>query len=202
MLILKILLCLLAVIFALILFLLTQKIKLCITYGEDMSVVAKLLFFKYRLYPIEKKSKNKKRKKTKPKKKKASATGSKQATGSKPKKSILDTISFVTTLIRELISHFKKALSVDINKVIITLGGADDAALAAIEYGAVCVSAQTLLALADNFPDRVKVNSTPVVDIDYLSKKSGFELDIVINIGIFRALSALLHTAIMYITSK
>ena len=206
MIVLYVILSLLALTAVLVAFVLTQKIKVHITYGNDLKIVARLLFIKYTLYPSkEKKRKAKPAKKKSKRKKKAQQpqesekSKNKQAT---KKKGVYETISFVGTLIGELLSRFKKAMSVDINKLRVVVGGAEDAARAAVEYGAVCAAAQSLLAYTDNYPDKVHVGDDFSVDIDYLATKYSMELDVVINFRVHKTLSALLHTAIRYLTSK
>lgn len=178
-----------------------SKLKLCITYGDDLHVVAKLHFIKYTIYPAKEKKKKTKPANKKKKNKVKKAQGSK-GNAPKKKKGAYETVSFVGSLIRELLSRFSKALSVNINKLRVVVGGAEDAARAAMEYGAVCAAVQSLLAYVDNYPDKVRVGDDFAVNIDYLAPKYSIELDIVIDIRIHKTLSALLHTAIRYLTSK
>ena len=157
MIVLYIILSLLLLVAASLLVVALSDLKLCITYDNDLRIVARLLFIRYNILPSSDKKSGRKKPAKKKKNKKSQKSSEQNNKARGRKKSITETVSFISGLVGELLSRFKKAVNVDIKSFGIVIGGADDAARAAMEYGGVCAAAQAFLAYTDNYPEKVRV---------------------------------------------
>ena len=207
-------------IIALLTLLLFLKIGLAISYSDNLTLTAKVLFVKIRLYPKKKKKHHKrsmsakkaqriKDKLNKKKRKKAKKKGDASTSGTaKPKRSpsdIIETISTVAVIVRTLIEKFTKYLRIKIARIHIKIA-TGDASQTAIAYGALTQSINVLFPLLED----VKNFSMPKnrdIDIypDFLSEDSEIELNLIFSLRVWQifatALSMLYRLAKHYIKS-
>lgn len=150
-----------ASILAAILLLLFAKLHISLSQNGSTALSIRYLFFRFSLYPRKPRKPSKKGKKKKRRSAKTAAAAkhkaeSKTAKGkSKPKRRLtLGDIRFLLRLLRELVgsllSKASRHVRITLKELRIRIGGEQDAARAAIEYGLVAQSASYLLAYLDH----------------------------------------------------
>ena len=203
----------------LLLALLLLRIKLCITYREDVALTARALGIRVRLFPRRKKIKwrrysPKKAKKISDKKEKKQLTKlakkekKKARRKAKPKlpfrqrlQTINDKVRFVRVLLAAVIRKTHRHLRLQTARLHIRVAS-DDAAKTAILYGAVCQSVAYLLAALDSVT-KLKSTTTQVsVEPDFLSERSSADVKIVLSVRVFGALMILFGAAFAYVRLK
>lgn len=114
-----------------------------------------------------------------------------------PKKTVKEKVEAFTRLaanicekIKLLVPGVMGALSLDIKKLDVVVGG-EDAAQAAIGYGAVCGAVESLYAVG-NSCKKLNVSDKVFVAVDYLEPKFRCEFDIVLKVRVFRILTTVL----------
>ena len=144
-------------ILAALLLLLLSSLRITLSYGGELALSIRYLFFRFSLYPRKKKGKKKKRKK-----KKASGTATKTATTKKPpatakkqkKRLSFGDVRFLLRVLRETLAKILEKASrhvrITLRELRITIGGERDAAVAAIEYGLISQTVSYLLAYLDH----------------------------------------------------
>ena len=201
---------------ALITLLLFLKISLIIRYDEGAALTLKILFVKIRLYPKKEKKHRKKsmsakkaarikdkleRKKAKKKAKKAEKKAKKRDGKKKTTPSdILETISTVAILVRQIVSNFVKYVRIKIVRIHVKIA-TGDAAQTAIAYGALTQGINVLFPLLED----VKNFSMPKnrdIDIypDFLSEDSEIELKLIFSLRVWQIAATALST--LYRLSK
>lgn len=137
-------------ILAALLLLLLSSLRITLSYGGELALSIRYLFFRFSLYPRKKKGKKKKRKK-----KKLSGTVTKTATAKKQKKRLsFGDVRFLLRVLRETLAKILEKASrhvrITLRELRITIGGERDAAVAAIEYGLISQTVSYLLAYLDH----------------------------------------------------
>ncbi|MBQ9783119.1 MAG: hypothetical protein IJW44_01205 [Clostridia bacterium] len=200
--------------------LLSLKATLTIAYHEELTLTARVLFFKISLYPTQKEKKGphsmsaakaeriRKRKAKKAAKKKEAAKAKKERkaeqakeAGKKKKKSmaeILDMLSLVCKLASTVIRRFVKHLRIKVARLKIKVA-TPDAAATAVAYGAVTQSINVLLPILE----QVKNFSLPdVADLDvqadFLSETPEADIEISFSLRVWHVLDIAIHGVIEY----
>ena len=189
-------------------FLLSIKITLKIRYTEKLEAYIRILFIKIKLYPTEEKKKKYKHSmskreaqkikdslKKKPKKKKKKKEKPKSEEKDKP--DAISIISIVVSFVKNFISLFAKAIRVKASRLKITVA-TEDAAKTALTYAAVTQSINVLFPLLDDLKTVKKLphGKELSVDVDFLSDKSTFDIDVELYVRIGKALGAVCKAAI------
>lgn len=202
-----------AVIVALIVILLFVRAAVTVTYSDDLSVVLKILFLKFSLYPkkekkpitslskkqllrLEKKKQKKADKKSKKKAKKAGENNG-HAVGKQKKKkkhSIVETLTLLKDIFSSVAPKLAKYLKITLAKIHITVA-TDDAAKTAITYGVVSQSVAYLIEALDIHANLCGERDI-AVDVDYLSEKSRADLDIKLSLRVWQVIYILLPALI------
>ena len=119
-------------------------------------------------------------------------------TVSDTKKTLSEKIASLSTLLTDICEKIKiivpgtyGALSLDIRKLDIVVGG-EDAAKTAISYGIVCGAVETLYAVGSRCR-KLKVGSKVFVACDYLGESFRCEFDMVLKVRVFRLLTTVLR---------
>lgn len=166
------LLFILLAVFLLIAFLLLARVRFCLSYDGSFRLTARYTLFRIPLYPRKPGAKKAKRSKTI----KKSTTPGTHPPAKKEKKPLhIGEVRFLLGVVREVVEGiFERAshhVRIVIRELKVTVGGADDAARAAIEYGLLSQSVSYLLAYLDNAsflapPKRGAVS----IETDFLSR--------------------------------
>lgn len=167
--------------------LLFSRVRLSLSYNGTIQLRISYLFVRIPLYPRKKrKHKASAKKKSHSAGKNAHPTVSEQQKKQKPqsKKKMplrLGDIRFLLRLFREVIAHIldkaSRHVRIRVRHLRLSIGGADDAARAAIEYGLVSQSVSYLLEFLRNtgFLKRPKKNAV-LVGVDFLKKEHDLSL--------------------------
>lgn len=137
----------------LILILLFFRVRFCLSYDGNFSLVLRYSLLRIPLYPRKAKPRNGTVKK---KKTKGNENGhSKKPSEKKPRTALrLGDVRFLLRVLRETIESIleraARHVRIVVRELTLTVGGADDAARAAIEYGVLSQAASYLLAYLDN----------------------------------------------------
>ena len=196
---------------ALFLLLLLSRATFAIEYmGEDVVMYARVFFIKFKIYPERKKwffksmsrrrarrikedleaeAERKRAKKEKKRLKKLEKK--KQQKGKKGLKSpaeLLDILTLVTALVKQLTGKFLKHLRIKLTKIKIKIG-TGDAAATAIAYGAVTQSINVLFPLLEevknfSFPKNKDID----VSADFTAEESEMDIHFFISIRVWRLL--------------
>lgn len=152
----KALIIVLAILFLLLL-ILFSKVRLRISYTGRIRLFVSYLFVKVPLYPRKKRKKRKKKRKKKEKKqpeKKAEKHGEAPNAPAAKRPLSLGDIRFLVRVLSDalsgILSRASRHVRVTVNELSLTVGGADDAARAALEYGVLVQSASYLVALCED----------------------------------------------------
>lgn len=186
----------------LLLLLLTLRVKLYITYREEIRVSAGALGIKIRLYPRKKKIKWRKysperaakiaakeeRKRAKDAAKKAKKQAQKKAKTEPQEVDVAERMRMVRALVAALFRRAKKHLHLHTARLRIRVASSD-AAKTAILYGAVCQSLSYLLAILDRMTKLKSTSSEVEVFPDYLSEKSTADVKLVFSISVYGILA-------------
>ncbi|MBO7293023.1 MAG: hypothetical protein J6V07_03715 [Clostridia bacterium] len=135
----------------LIILLLLARVRFCFSYDGSFSLTLRHILLRIPLYPRKPRAKKARQKREKPK----GSSHSVRPSAKKEKKPLrIGEIKFLLGVVREVAeSIFERAsrhVRIVIRELKITVGGADDAARAAIEYGLLSQSVSYLLAYLDN----------------------------------------------------
>ena len=200
------------VITALFLLLLLARATFAIEYmGEDVVMYARLLFVKIKIYPkrkkhffksmsrrrarrikedleadAERKRAKKEKKRLKKLEKKKRQKGGKHKLKSPAE--LLDILTLVTALVKQLTGKFLKHLRIKLTRIKIKIG-TGDAAATAIAYGAVTQSINVLFPLLEevknfSFPKRREID----VSADFTAEESEADIRILFSIRVWRLL--------------
>lgn len=141
----------LAVILVAIVLLLLSRVRFCLSYNGDLSLSVRYTFFRIRLYPRKPRSRKEKNVEKKPRKR---AHITKPPTKKEKKPLLFGDVRFLLSVIKETVESILKKASrhvrIVMRELTLTVGGGDDAARAAIEYGLLSQAAAYLLAYLDN----------------------------------------------------
>ena len=195
------LLAFLALVFLLLVFLVC---KVRFRFDTDTGVFAlsvKVLFFNIKILPASNKKKRKKQKKghafaSREKKLDEMSESAKEAcdkkkTASEKIEGFKKLVSSVCEKIKILVPGIFGALSLDIKRLDIAVGG-EDAAKAAVNYGIVCACVEGLYAVGDQCK-KLKVSDEVFVTVDYLEEKFACEFDIILKVRVFKVLTTVLR---------
>ncbi len=200
----------------LIIFLLFLKVRICISYEEELSVKVKVLFLNIPIIPQkEKKIKKlsaKKHKKQQEKLAKKSQKNEekkqlkKQHKEAAPKKKLSETVTEVLDLVKivlnDVIPTFGKHLKIEIVKLYIRVSS-NDPANTAVTYGVVSQSVAYIVELLSNVTN-VDVKKPHSINVfpDFFSEKSEASINITFGLRVWHALSVGLKFVIGFIKSK
>ena len=150
-------LAIIASILVLLLILLFSKIRITLSYQGAIRLRLRYLFLSFTLYPRKKRKKPKKKKK--PTGKKAAQTDTKSAKNAPPQKKKapplkFGDIRFLLSLFREtlgkILDKASRRVRIKVKRLELSVGGEEDAAKAAIEYGLLSQAVSYLLAFLEN----------------------------------------------------
>ena len=170
-------------IFLFLLLLLFARVRVLISYNGDIRCAVQYLPFRFALYP---RKRRKKRKKAKKKGKRSSRALKKQGRGkpaSRPKRPL--GLSDIRLLLRLFANVLGKALDdarrhvrIRIKRLYLSVGGASDAARAAIEYGLATQAVSYFLALLDDNGFLRPIRQKDVtVEVNFLESGYAMALD-------------------------
>ena len=198
-----------ATILLIIIFLLSSRIKIQISYSEDIKVIAKYLFFKKPVYPKQEKLKisDYKYKKYKKKllKKKKKKSDEKNETVKQPenkKKSIVNQLKLLIYIVKKIYKKLFNKLRIDVKYINITVAS-DNAAKTAVLYGIVYQSVDYLLAFIN---ENTRINQKKAEDIcittNYLTDKTIFDINLVFSMSVFSLLDIGMKMTYNYLVAK
>lgn len=200
----------LTVIGAILLFLallLALRIRIIITYRDEVRLFVRILCFQFRLYPRKKKVKwrrysKKGRSRTEKKRlKKLEKHKSKHPAKPAQKQPLGERITVIRALLAAVFRKTGKHLRLHAVRLHVRVA-TGDAASTAVLYGAVAQSLGYLFALLDRIT-RVKATTESVnVVADYLSSKPSADVKLVLSIRVFGAIALLLAAVSTYMRSK
>lgn len=173
---------------ALISWLFTRKIKICLGYCQKPFLSVKLLFIEFNV--LENGEKASKSSKKEAKNKQKEAKKSKKDEEKDKQISVSFYIKLFTNAIKEIVSKLKKYLFLE--KYILKIDLAtDDAAKTALLYPAVCTAAGSLWTVVDKVGRKSKNNNNFYTEIkpDFYCEKTDFYVDIMLSIRVWQALS-------------
>ncbi len=192
---------------------------------EGARVYLKILFFKLRLYPKEKKrirlkdystkrfkrlAEKEKKKSESKQKKKASKQAKKQkktsAQDGKKEKMTLSDITDIVLLVRKLaqtfFAKFGKHLHLDITRVHVTVAG-EDPASTAIFYGIVCQSVAYLVELLDNITNLCpKEDKDIAVNADFFATKPSVNIKLAASMRVWQAIDIAFSIAYKFVKER
>ena len=188
--------------------LLSVRVRLEITAQEEVTLILRILFLKFRLYPKRVTPRSARRD---AKKKKKTGHKSKQKTkvptAGKPKgkKSIGDllrTLKMVCRIVRRLHKRFHKHLRLTLNRVVVKVG-TDDAAKTAIYYGVASSAFSYLVTLIDNlFTVKTKRSSDLRLEPDFLGGAITYDVQIEFSIRLYAVVKLALHALFSYLRER
>lgn len=197
-----------AIIVAVIVFLLLSRVKITLKYDQTVTAYAKFLFFKFPIYPKKKKVKlsryKTKRHKKRPKKLRAKKRAIKKAHVSSVKKrgSLTEKISLIVYLLRKIFRKFFGRLRIDVKEVDISISTADPAKTALL-YAAAYNGAEILLDIID---ENTNIRQKSVEDIkiypDFTKTTSNFYLNLIFSISVISILDIGIKIAYNYLKKK
>lgn len=174
--------------------------------NTDVRVFARVLAFRYSLFPMKKRKKKaksvgKSKKKAKKAVKQSKKTAKKQ-TGEKPKRDIIGLVKLILKLVTAVLRKFPKHFRVTVLRYEITVG-TSDAARTAVLYGAVTGLSSTLferLRRVTRF--RIKRNAPVRVYADFLGEKSKADVAIDFSLTIWGALHMVMAAGLAFVQAK
>ncbi len=194
-----------AAIIAIVLLMLFLPFTLVIKYNESFSVYVRFLFFKYSIFPSEKKrintsrhrekniNKQKAREKKKLSKKKKSPVSSEEN-----KRTYSDTVELVQIIYDTVLMFFEKFnchLRIKLADLDIIVGS-DDSCKTALLFGAVNSAVVALVSLLESFTGYEKCSNKNIrVRADFLSEKISASADIRFSVNLFGVIASLLHSS-------
>ena len=198
-----------ATILLIIIFLLSSRIKIQISYSEDIKVIAKYLFFKKPVYPKQEKLKisDYKYKKYKKKllKKKKKKSDEKNETVKQPenkKKSIVNQLKLLIYIVKKIYKKLFNKLRIDVKYINITVAS-DNAAKTAVLYGIVYQSVDYLLAfINENTRIKQKKAEDICITTNYLTDKTIFDINLVFSMSVFSLLDIGMKMTYNYLVAK
>ena len=139
------------------LLLLLSRVRILLSYDKGLRLSLSYLFIRYRLYPAKPRKKKKKKGKKKSAKTKKGAKGGKGTpakTKGRRKPLTLGDIRFLLGVLRDvllsLIEKSSRHVRIRIQRLTLSIGGSEDAAKAAIEYGLAAQAVAYLTAFLAN----------------------------------------------------
>lgn len=212
--VLYIILAVVAVIAALLIFVLASPLFLRIRYVDGLEIFAGLSFVKLKVFPKAEK-KNKKPKKKTRKKAGGSAEKSKinenvntasedngrvKKTDGK-KNSVKETLTLILEIVKSVLDTFGKRaeISIDLLKVIVSK---PDAADTAIQFGLCGGIVSNILAFTSNFRKASINDENILVEPDFITGKSSLAVDVTVKISSFSLVSSFVKGYIKGISHK
>lgn len=180
------------------------NIKINLILDGEFFAYAKVLFFKIKLFPRDKKNKKSKKsskKKEKPKKQKKKTSEKTESKGT-PKLKVVDYIYIIRDVSRAFFGRFSKHLHIKVAKIYVRVA-TGDAAQTAILYGAVSQALACLLEVLDSVTNLDKIEKAEIdVEPDYLSDKTEAKINITYSLRVVGILDILLKTLISFVKAK
>ena len=183
----------------------TLPLHVLITANDDVSVVARVLFIRYSLFPMQKRRKKSKKKRGKgkntspaPKKKKKPKKPKKKRT----KKELWYLIRLLFKIVIAVLKKMPRSVRIRLETFEITVA-TGDAAKTAVLYGAVSGLAWNLFDLLKNHIDfKVRKNASVGVEADFLGEKSKANIKIDFSTNLGKVLVLLLTAGIAFVKNK
>ncbi|MBQ7353134.1 MAG: DUF2953 domain-containing protein [Clostridia bacterium] len=173
----------------LVIILLIAKVELRISYRNELTISAKFLFLRFKLYPEKQK---KKKKKTKGKKPQVASPKPPAKTEEKKKSDIIPKLFEYRETVLGIVKEFASVLHfrfLNINIKIAT----DDAAKTAITYSLAVQGVSYLVSFLDNYSNiDVTKNSSINVYTDFLSEESSLDGSVLLYTRVYHALPVLM----------
>ena len=201
----------------LIVLLMFLKVRLCLSYEDDLSVKVKVLFFNLSLFPKTKKNprpkdyslKAMKRKQDKLRKKslkaqkkqdKKAAAPQAEGTEKQDKNAKLkEILTLIRLVLDNVMSPFGRYLKVEILKMHVKVGSADPAKTALI-YGGVCQAVSYIVELLSNLTNvDVKNQNSISVQPDFFEGKTEASINITLGLRVWHALSLAIKFFMAYL---
>ena len=187
-------------------FLFTLPLHVIITANDDVSVIARVLCFRYSLFPVMKR--RKKRKKTKKSGKKAASSTQKRAKKSKKtkkkrtKKELWYLIRLLFKIVTAVLKKLPRSVRIRLETFEITVA-TGDAAKTAVLYGAVSGLAWNLFdILKNNIDFKVRKRASVGVEADFLGEKSRANIKIDLSTNLWKILALLMTAGIAFVKNK
>ena len=184
----------------------TLPLHVKITANDDVSVVARVLFIRYSLFPMTKRRKKPKKKKggkgkgasPAPRKKKKAKKTKKKRT----KKELWHLIRLLFKIVTAVLKKMPRSVRIRLETFEITVA-TGDAAKTAVLYGAVSGLAWNLFDLLRNHIDfKVRKNASVGVEADFLGEKSKANIKIDFSTNLGKVLVLLLTAGIAFVKNK
>lgn len=188
-------------------FLFTLPLHVKITANDDVSVVARVLFIRYSLFPMQKRRKKPKKKKkggqsgapsAKPAKKKKAKKPKKKRT----KKELWYLIRLLLKIVTAVLKKLPRSVRIRLETFEITVA-TGDAAKTAVLYGAVSGLAWNLFdILKNNIDFKVRKNASVGVEADFLGERSKANIKIDFSTNLGKVFALLLTAGIAFVKNK
>lgn len=182
------------------------SVRLVLEYREDVTLTLSILFFKFRLFPKDKKkskhlfaskkTKKRKRKEKSPKEKKGDTSTHSE------EKSLPERLSDICQLLSELLKKTLGHLKIRAARIRISVAS-KDAASTAILFGAVHQGVAFLLEILDRF-STLKMGRRDEIEVfpNFLEEKTTADLRLIFFLRVWQILDILLKSLCTYIKTK
>lgn len=208
------------------------RVKLTVTYGEELIIVLKLLFYKYYVYPDvkvngphrmsrgranrilswkrkkaewrkkERESRHAELNRYKKRKQAAGASGTPSGSKKRSLSIFFDDLSLILKLLRKLVRRFGHHLHVDVARIKLKIG-TDDAATTAVAYGATCQIINVLLPILKSSKHFSLPKKTDLdVQADFLSDEIVSDVKITFSMRIWQLLDVIVRAVIVYLEHR
>lgn len=201
----------------LIVLLMFLKVRLCLSYENDLSVKVKVLFFNLALFPKTKKNPrpknytlkalkrrqdklNKKSLKAQKKQSKKATAPQSDGTAQQDKNAKLkEILALIRLILDNVMSPFGRYLKVEILKMHVKVGSADPAKTALI-YGGVCQAVSYIVELLSNLTNvDIKNTNSISVEPDFFEGKTEANINITLGLRVWHALSLAIKFFMAYL---
>lgn len=184
-------------------FLFTVPLHVIITANDDVSVMARVLCFRYSLFPVVKRRK----KRSKSNKKAASSTQKRGKKAKKPKKKrtkqeLWHLIRLLFKIVTAVLKKLPRSVRIRLETFEITVA-TGDAAKTAVLYGAVSGLAWNLFdILKNNIDFKVRKRASVGVEADFLGEKSRANIKIDLSTTLGRVFVLLMTAGMAFVKNK
>lgn len=184
-------------------FLFTVPLHVIITANDDVSVMARVLCFRYSLFPVVKRRK----KRSKSNKKAASSTQKRGKKAKKPKKKrtkqeLWHLIRLLFKIVTAVLKELPRSVRIRLETFEITVA-TGDAAKTAVLYGAVSGLAWNLFdILKNNIDFKVRKRASVGVEADFLGEKSRANIKIDLSTTLGKVFVLLMTAGMAFVKNK
>lgn len=184
-------------------FLFTVPLHVIITANDDVSVMARVLCFRYSLFPVVKRRK----KRSKSNKKAASSTQKRGKKAKKPKKKrtkqeLWHLIRLLFKIVTAVLKKLPRSVRIRLETFEITVA-TGDAAKTAVLYGAVSGLAWNLFdILKNNIDFKVRKRASVGVEADFLGEKSRANIKIDLSTTLGKVFVLLMTAGMAFVKNK